>query len=684
MAASITIGSLSLASDGRTLTGTLSGGTGTGYGPASGVTGFTVHATVSAVADLYPTSSVTISGTTVTLTISAIIPSGATVTVDLGTSATSNITDSGANTPTGQSGVACTNNSTQAFSFFASTNAAFVFSPGAAYNNIATGRWDFSATGTDAQMPLDAVSNGYTLRVTVDGTTTVLTIPSGGTNSVLPIFFGLTDTSHRVSIRYSISTSGGAPVNSETNRFLYLKGSSPAVSTPTDITPQYDLNNSANNSHVIFEGLDSGTGTSGGPPIFQAHSDCVLRLRTNASTVLVWDFGQTHSYKVALDGGAFGAVQSCSFSGYYDYMTISTGISDGQFHDVEIRQIANSTGANGGWHWYRIATPGGTLDTTKTWTQKERWLFVGDSTTEGNVVTDSTGAWAYKLGQKFGVEMVNAGFAGSAIPWSIYGAAPTGYPYILSPAPTKVFVWLGHNNGAFDATFISNYETLLNNLITAYPSAKIYCIGYAIKYPSNASPTTSSACDSAVQTSFNSIASGNKGFFISPSSTWYPLLIAGDINNWVHYNPSGYDKQVNWLVPMLSSTGYTVSGPASGPVGSASSAFTVTIATGATFAGTETVTLSDGGNGGTFTVTAAGGSVSGNNTGNPTVTPAAGATNFTYTYTAATSGAKSLAGTNAQGWTDASPATYTATAGGGGLPPSPNMMGIGIGIGFGF
>jgi hypothetical protein len=98
-------------------------------------------------------------------------------------------------------------------------------------------------------------------------------------------------------------------------------------------------------------------------------------------------------------------------------------------------------------------------------------------------------------------------------------------------------------------------------------------------------------------------------------------------------------------------TSLAVSGPGSGTVSVASTNFTVTL-TGTTFSGTQTVTISDGGAGGTITP-----SVGSSGTSSVTVTPLSG-TSFTFTYNAASTGNKTLTITNAQGWTNPSAKTY--------------------------
>jgi hypothetical protein len=101
----------------------------------------------------------------------------------------------------------------------------------------------------------------------------------------------------------------------------------------------------------------------------------------------------------------------------------------------------------------------------------------------------------------------------------------------------------------------------------------------------------------------------------------------------------------------------SASGPSSGNVNVASTNFTVSLA-GTTFSGTQTVTIADGSQGGTFTPSV--GTCASPST--CTVTPAAAATSFTYTYTPVVAGNLTLTYTNAQSWTNPSPSPYAATA----------------------
>lgn len=94
---------------------------------------------------------------------------------------------------------------------------------------------------------------------------------------------------------------------------------------------------------------------------------------------------------------------------------------------------------------------------------------------------------------------------------------------------------------------------------------------------------------------------------------------------------------------------YTLSGPASGSVGTPSTDFTVALPAGAAVFGSVTITPDDGGAGGTFTPV--------------TVDLSTGAPSATFTYTAVSSGDKTISVTNDGGLTNPGSLTYTALSG---------------------
>jgi hypothetical protein len=96
----------------------------------------------------------------------------------------------------------------------------------------------------------------------------------------------------------------------------------------------------------------------------------------------------------------------------------------------------------------------------------------------------------------------------------------------------------------------------------------------------------------------------------------------------------------------VSATSVTVTGPTSGSIGAPSTNFTATLD--ATSLSAVVVTPSDGGAGGTFTPAS--------------VTISAGTLSGTFTYTASSSGAKTITATNGSGLTNAGSVTYTVSS----------------------
>lgn len=134
----------------------------------------------------------------------------------------------------------------------------------------------------------------------------------------------------------------------------------------------------------------------------------------------------------------------------------------------------------------------------------------------------------------------------------------------------------------------------------------------------------------------------------SPTGTFtYTAASAGAktisaTNNGSLTNPSN----ITYTASSASATATVVSGPSSGTVGVASTNFTASA--NGVISGTVVITPADGGAGGTFSPT--------------TVSISAGSPTATFTYTAASAGAKTLSFTNSGSLTNQGNLTYTATA----------------------
>jgi hypothetical protein len=152
----------------------------------------------------------------------------------------------------------------------------------------------------------------------------------------------------------------------------------------------------------------------------------------------------------------------------------------------------------------------------------------------------------------------------------------------------------------------------------------------------------------------------------------------------IHLNAAGEAIIANRMLPInagvLLGSSYTLSGPASGTQGTASTPFTLSLRGGTSFVadadGTarQSITLNDGGAGGTFA------SSLGSGASPLTLTPTTGA-GFTFTYTPASNGPKSITATSNQpGWKEPVGVIYTVSSGSGGGGHTTTTIPIQVGL----
>jgi hypothetical protein len=237
--ASLTISAASINAAGATLTLTISGVSGS-LSPSTGITGITLHADA-ATQYYFATTTITTSGSTVTVPISGFVLSGTSPTVDL--SASSNLTDTGGDTPTGQTGVAITDNSTQTASQFPASDLFAIGFPetttfgGLASTYVTSGNGDFfegTFVGSSAQARI-AVFGSAPVTISVDGisTTTLAVIPYL-TWTWVPLFSGLSDAAHTVIIS---APSASTLYLAQTNG-IEVRGASPQTQTTSNLGHQ--------------------------------------------------------------------------------------------------------------------------------------------------------------------------------------------------------------------------------------------------------------------------------------------------------------------------------------------------------------------------------------------------------------------------------------------------------------
>lgn len=694
-AANITITSPTLAVDGKTITATLSGGSGAGYSPSSGITGITVNVNGTP----YPVTSNAISGTTLTLNMAGEIGSSATITVTILSS--SNLTDSGANTATGQTAVATTNNSSKVSITIPITDSAFAY--GGPYTDGAgLASRNYRSLGTGSYASVDLKVSGAT-------TYAIPVFPSGATNSAKYSIDGgteITPTLLTTGWNYIIATTTDTGVHTitikqltstlyldRTNGVTITGPSTPTYSRPIGLETVSSALTPKGSSYIVDEGeWDSYPNGGYVGTLYAPYPLASLRLKaTGPINLFMWLGGGFITYTV--DGGAdqYLNIPSESRLRWFNVYTPS----DSAEHDVII--TFNTSGAS---QVYQVAA---TTINTSSIARRPVLAAYGDSNTAGaglttrNGVADLTLSYQYKIAKQLGYSIVSRGIgfttvavaanngtglwdqvvttkAGANTTTNITGTTHPRIWDVTRGNPTLILSFYGVNDMAdnwYSANTANGHETPAD-LQTAYQAMETYLTN-ASNYPGGTSnlqkflaislhPRTD-VTNSIRGTSTNpgtgtwnaaiknaNTAVGDSRFIYVPTED----LTAGGI----HLNDAAMASLANITVPYATSTGYTLSGPSSGTSGQASTNFTVTIASGATFTGTQTVTISDSGNGGTFTPSVG----SATTTGIVTVTPTNGATSFTFTYTPATPGTKTLTFTNGQGWTDPSAATYTAAS----------------------
>lgn len=179
MAANITLGSVAVDTTGKIVTATISGGTGTGFAITDD-TEMYARVTGGAEEFAFVGASVGVVGTTLTLTLRNPIGQGETAKLFIGTG--SNLTDSGANTPQGQSTISVTNNSTVTVRTLTPVTDAssFEYNGGFAFSPFRTsGIWVVPSAG-GADWPVEFVTDATDICLLgYMGATTTVSVDAG-------------------------------------------------------------------------------------------------------------------------------------------------------------------------------------------------------------------------------------------------------------------------------------------------------------------------------------------------------------------------------------------------------------------------------------------------------------------------------------------------------------------------
>lgn len=292
-------------------------------------------------------------------------------------------------------------------------------------------------------------------------------------------------------------------------------------------------------------------------------------------------------------------------------------------------------------------TKGAVHDTTATKFAME----VGDSISAGAANTLNKN-WVDQTNFASTVKKANYSTAGQAA-FNLFPAAVSALTgRKVAGIPNEVFLAAGGNDFA-DGRTEAQHRSLITSTVSSLKAAgvdKIYCVTYAPR---------SDLVGNTEFDNFNTNFRAEFDFGTKPTNIDGLIDWRGDpvygipsaTNNaslypdGVHPSDTTSGGMANHVNPFEADTGYTVTNGGT---------LTVTICTGATFTGNQSIrhTASTG----TLSVTAAGGTIANNNTGTVTVTPAAGTTS----YTIAPSTTMTVTHTNAQGYGNPAATVYSS------------------------
>ena len=229
---------------------------------------------------------------------------------------------------------------------------------------------------------------------------------------------------------------------------------------------------------------------------------------------------------------------------------------------------------------------------------------------------------------------------------------------MASYQPKTIYLAIGTNDYGLNqwssSSFGTAYAAMLDDLHTALPDTRIICQTPLVRSSEGANGSGSTLA--SYRSQIASACSNRSYATLIDGSTF---LTTADLADGVHPTTAGFAKYAKRIAPILMDPGFTVDGPASGTIGQVSGSFNVDISK-ANFMGDQSITITapDG----VINATAAGGIISANGTDEVTVTPANNATNFSFTYTSASSGSKQLEFSNAQNWKNPDNISYNVGA----------------------
>ena len=290
-------------------------------------------------------------------------------------------------------------------------------------------------------------------------------------------------------------------------------------------------------------------------------------------------------------------------------------------------------------------------------TTTNRVLFYGDSISVGGNSTNPVyQAYVPLLRTTYGLNTMLEGWGYRTLydDASTTGAISSFVSHIASSSPGAIWIAIGTNDYGLNkwsaAAFGSALADTLDAIHTALPTARVFCQTPLVRGSENSTNGSGSNLPNYRTSMINACTSRSDFAYVVDGPS---LLSLSDLADGLHPSTSGFVKYANRIAPYLASTSFSVAGPTSGSLDT-STDFTVTLGSNATFIGDELITVSDNGDGGTFTSSLGNSGVS-----SLTFDPATSTRSFTFTYRPSTVGVKNLSYSNNRSWINAATSTYT-------------------------
>ncbi|HUD21061.1 MAG TPA: hypothetical protein VMQ44_03290, partial [Candidatus Saccharimonadales bacterium] len=248
-------------------------------------------------------------------------------------------------------------------------------------------RLDLNVTGSSCNAQLYAAGN-YAY-VSVDGGAEVqLTFSGTSAFCWVPVFTGLSDTLHTVSL-YTKSSTNIFYIDKDNS--LNVMGAAPAVSAfPNYVAPTWidsyftafrlspPFTSGANNSDQFIKA------TSQGHVTYQNYGeDAFVKFRATCTSIYMWTYRNLTSYKVAVDGVWQSAPITTANDLTWGWTQLATGLDGTAEHEYRVQVVYTPQDVvNHKAYFHSFMCPGGSgVNVSQTWPAQDFWGFFGDSIT---------------------------------------------------------------------------------------------------------------------------------------------------------------------------------------------------------------------------------------------------------------------------------------------------------------